>query len=101
MPTSGCRSESSVVVVEVAMWKSTDLGKTWQKVKQLTHKSEYNHTYVRRPINAHPDFYAIWADGHARKKSKSRLYFTNRRSDHVWQLPYNMDTDTAKPKIVR
>ena len=85
---------------EVAMWESSDLGKSWQMVKQLTHDSEYNHTYVRRPINARSDFYAIWADGHARKKSKSRLYFTNRNGDHVWQLPYNMDTDMAKPKIV-
>jgi hypothetical protein len=84
---------------EVAMWTSTDLGKTWRLAKQLTHNSQYNHTYVRRPVNAHPDFYALWADGHAREKSESRLYFTNRSGDHVWRLPFAMESETAQPEI--
>ncbi len=85
---------------EVAMWTSADRGTTWQLLKQLTHDSQYNHTYVRRPIDAHPDFYALWADGHARQPSESRLYFTNRDGDHVWRLPFVMQGDTAKPEIV-
>jgi hypothetical protein len=85
---------------EIAMWTSVDRGRTWQMVKQLTRGSRYNHTYVRRPINAHPDFYALWADGHARQPSESRLYFTNRGGDHVWQLPFAMQGDTVKPDIV-
>ncbi len=84
---------------EVALWKSTDKGHTWTKVKQLTSNSPYNHTYVRRPLNAHPDFYAIWADGHARQQSESRIYFTNRDGDHVWRLPVTMEGETAKPEI--
>ena len=84
---------------EVAMWTSTDQGRSWKKVKQLTRDSEYNHTYCRRPVNAHPDFYAIWADGHARQPSESRIYFTNRQGDHVWRLPEKMSGDTAKPEI--
>lgn len=84
---------------EVAMWTSTDKGRTWTKVKQLTRGSEYNHTYVRRPVNAHPDFYAFWADGHARQQSESRFYFTNRDGTHVWRLPMKMDGDTAKPEV--
>jgi len=84
---------------EVALWKSTDKGHTWNKVKQLTSNSPYNHTYVRRPLNAHPDFYAIWADGHARQQSESRIYFTNRDGDHVWRLPVTMEGETAKPEI--
>ncbi len=84
---------------EVALWTSSDQGKTWTKVKQLTHDSKYNHTYCRRPLDAHPDFYAFWADGNARKKSESRLYFTNRNGDHVWRLPEHMTSDTAKPEI--
>jgi hypothetical protein len=84
---------------EVAMWTSCDRGVTWTKLKQLTHDSPYNHTYVRRPINAHPDFYAIWADGHARQKSDSRLYFTDRDGSHVWRLPVRMEGELAKPEI--
>ena len=84
---------------EVAMWTSVDSGKTWQLIKQLTRDSQYNHTYVRRPIDAHPDFYALWADGHARQPSASRFYFTNRDGDHVWRLPFEMEGETAKPEI--
>jgi hypothetical protein len=84
---------------EVAMWTSPDQGESWTKAKQLTNNSPFNHTYCRRPVNAHPDFYAIWADGHGRQPSKSRLYFTNRDGDHVWRLPVKMDAEFAKPEI--
>ena len=84
---------------EMAMWVSRDQGATWQKVKQLTRDSTRNHTYSRRPVNAHPDFYALWADGHGREPSESCLYFTNREGDHVWRLPPMMPGDFAKPEI--
>lgn len=86
---------------EIAMWTSNDHGATWKKLKQLTHDSPYNHGYCRKPVNAQPDFYALWADGHGRQKSESRLYFTNRDGDHVWRLPVEMTTDSAKPEIVQ
>jgi hypothetical protein len=38
------------------MWLTTDRGHTWRMEKQLTHDSIYNHTYVRRPVNANPGF---------------------------------------------
>ncbi len=85
---------------EIAMWTSGDRGRTWRLLRQLTRDSKYNHTYVRRPLNAHPDFYALWADGHARQPSDSRLYFTNREGDHVWRLPTAMDGPAAQPVIV-
>jgi len=85
---------------EVAMWTSRDQGATWKKVRPLTRGSEFNHTYVRRPVDAHPDFYALWADGHGRHESPSRLYFTNRAGDHVWRLPTEMTGETAKPEVV-
>ena len=84
---------------EVAMWRSTDQGKTWKQVKQLTSQSPRNHTYVRRPLGAHPDFYAFWADGHGRKPSESRLYFANRQGD-VFRLPASMSGEFAKPELV-
>jgi hypothetical protein len=71
---------------EVAMWTSNDGGKSWQKEKQLTRNSPMNHTYVRRPVNTHPGFYALWADGHGRKPSESNIYFCNKKGD-VFRLP--------------
>lgn len=84
---------------EVAMWTSRDFGGHWVKVRQMTRGSEYNHTYVRRPVNAHPDFYGFWADGHARRPSESRLYFCNRAGD-VFRLPERMGGDFARPERV-
>lgn len=85
---------------EMVLWTSTDEGLTWTRVKQLTRNSPRNHTYARRPLNAHPEFYAIWADGHGRQPSESYLYFTNQRGDHVWRLPQTIEGDFAKPAIV-
>ncbi|MFK5921746.1 MAG: BNR-4 repeat-containing protein [Verrucomicrobiota bacterium] len=81
---------------EVAMWTSHDQGETWKKTRQLTSDSPMNHTYVRQPLDAHPDFFAFWADGHGRKPSPSRLYFSD-RDGKVYQLPETMKSDYAKP----
>ena len=81
---------------EVAMWTSRDQGATWNKTRQLTQNSLMNHTYVRRSLNAHPDFIAIWADGHGRQPSDSRLHFCDSDGD-VFQLPFAMDSDFASP----
>jgi hypothetical protein len=84
---------------EMVMWISRDRGAAWQKVRQLTSASPRNHTYARRPVNAHPDFYALWADGNAREPSESCLYFTNQTGDHVWRLPTVMKDDFATPEV--
>jgi hypothetical protein len=83
----------------MVMWASTDQGRTWKKLKQLTRNSPRNHTYARRPFNAHPDFYALWADGNARQPSESHLYVTNQKGDHVWRLPPHLAGDSAAPEI--
>jgi len=89
---------------DVVMWVSHDEGGNWEKVKALTHGgangNQRNATYVREPIDARDDFYAFWADGDARKVSESRLYFTNKSGDHVWELPEKMEGDSAKPVVV-
>ncbi len=82
---------------EVAMWTSADQGRTWQMVKQLTHDSPLNHTYCRKPVGAHPDFYALWADGHGREPSESRLYFCDREGN-VRMLPPVMEGEFACPE---
>jgi hypothetical protein len=84
---------------EMSMWTSRDQGKTWTRIKQLTRNSPRNHTYARRPVNAHPDFYALWADGDAKKPSESDLYFTDRSGTHVWRLPPVMKEEFEKPQV--
>ncbi|MBN2270662.1 MAG: BNR-4 repeat-containing protein [Sedimentisphaerales bacterium] len=85
---------------EMAMWVSTNLGESWTMAKQLTKKSPRNHTYARRPVNAHPDFYALWADGHGREPSESLLYFCNKEGV-VRVLPREMPDDFAEPKVLK
>jgi len=80
---------------EIAMWESKDQGHSWSKIKQLTQNSEFNHTYARRPVNAHPDFYAFWADGHGRKSSESRLYISSREGN-VFRFPQLMSKEMQK-----
>jgi hypothetical protein len=86
---------------EVALWKSSDQGATWKMEKQLTKDSKYNHYYPRKPLNAHPDFFALWADGHAREPSESRLYFTDREGSAVWMLPPDIEGDDEMVDPIR
>lgn len=86
---------------EMALWHSQDQGVHWEKVRQITDNSPRNHAYARRPVNAHSDFYAFWADGNPDEFSESHLYFTNHNADQVWELPYTMTEDSAKPAMLR
>lgn len=80
---------------EMVYWKSKDYGKTW-KAMPLTEGSKYNHSYARKPVNAHPDFVAFWADGHGRQRSTSSLYFAD-RTGNVYRLPLLMNKEMMKP----
>ncbi len=84
---------------EMAMWVSRNQGNSWYKIKQLTKGSPYNHTYARHPVDAHPDFYALWADGHGRMPSQSSLYFCDREGN-ARVLPRKMAEDFVKPKLL-
>ncbi len=83
---------------EMALWLSDDEGKTWRKKRDLTRNSSLNHAYARRPVNAHPDFYAFWASGNPGEMSESRIYFTNKVGDRVWVLPAEMTSNFAAPE---
>ncbi len=85
---------------EVALWRSADGGASWSMTKQLTAGSERNHTYVRRSLDGHPDFAAIWADGHGRQPSESTLYFCDHEGT-VYELPRTMEGETARPRVVK
>jgi hypothetical protein len=86
---------------EMALWESHNEGATWKKVRNLTHNSQLNHSYARRPLNANSDFYAFWADGNTEKFSESRLYFTNKKGNKTWMLPYEMKEGFAKPERLK
>lgn len=80
----------------MVLWESHNKGQSWE-ARAMTANSKRNHSYARRPVHVHDDFYAFWADGHGRKKSKSRLYFSD-KNGNVYQLPTKMSADFAKPK---
>lgn len=84
---------------EIEMWGSADSGATWKRERKMTVGSRFNHTYVRRPLNAHPGFWAIWADGDAFGPSGSHLYFANQAGD-VFRLPAKMEGAFAQPERV-
>ncbi|MCC6493641.1 MAG: BNR-4 repeat-containing protein [Pirellulales bacterium] len=85
---------------DMALWTSDDEGGSWTRRKQLTAQSRFNHTYARRPLDAHEDFYALWADGDPREPSDSRLYFTDRDGARTWRLPVQMAGDHARPEAI-
>jgi hypothetical protein len=82
---------------EIAMWISKDEGETWEKIRNLSAKSLRNNSYVRRPVNAHENFYSFWADGDADIFSESHLYFSNKKGNKVWELPYDMNDSIIRP----
>ncbi|MAG94685.1 MAG: hypothetical protein CMJ48_13210 [Planctomycetaceae bacterium] len=84
---------------EIARWVSRDRGATWNKTRTLTSNSPRNHTYVRRPVDAHADFTGFWADGHGRRPSESNLYFCD-AAGNVYLLPRTMDGEFATPQRV-
>ncbi len=86
---------------EMVMWVSRDQGASWRRMRTLTRNSPRNHTYARKPVNAHPQFYALWADGDTRRPSQSWLYFTDREGTAVWRLPPRMTDEFARPERVR
>jgi hypothetical protein len=85
---------------EMVMWTSRDQAATWHEAKKLTHDSRYNHTYARKPVDAQPEFYALWADGSPLEPTESSLYFATRAGE-VFRLPAHMTGATARPELVR
>ncbi len=83
---------------EIVAWFSDDFGRAWGRT-DLTHASDFNHNGVRRPLDAHAEFYGFWADGAVRRASESLLYFTT-RDGKVFRLPTRMSQDIAQPELV-
>lgn len=84
---------------EMVMWTSGDRGRTWVKERAVTAGSPRNHTYARRPLDAHPGFDCLWADGNPLAPSESHLYFCTREGA-AFRLPATMTADAARPEPV-
>ena len=85
---------------EIAVWTTPDRGRAWTKEWQVTQGSPYNHSYARKPDNAHNDFYAFWADGHGREPSESHLYFCDKTGRKLFRLPVQMKREREEPEEV-
>ena len=83
----------------MVLWESRDQGGSWKSLKQLTFDRRLQHTYARRPIGAHPDFAALWADGNPVTPGNSHLYFTDEECSHVWRLPETMTAEFQPPEV--
>ena len=88
---------------ELVLWSSRDRGAHWERIKAVTSGSRFNQTYPRRPVDAHPDFEALWADGDTRRPSESHLYFTDRDGSNAWRMPETFPDgiDALRPEPVR
>jgi len=86
---------------EMVLWTSDAHGRTWRRVEQFTRHSRWNHSYARKPVNAHPGFYAIWADGNPLEPSDSSFYFTDKGGTRVWRLPFILIEELERPLEVR
>ena len=82
---------------QVAVWRSTDRGEEWERVRSFATRDGCNATYVRRPHGHVEPFDAFWADGDPSRFSESRLYFASIESGDCWQLPDEISGDTAEP----
>jgi hypothetical protein len=98
---TGAGPQANGVGGEMVAWLSSDNGSTWTRSIDITKNSPLNHSYARRPNDAHDPFFTFWADGDPRKISPSHLYFANHAGDRVWQLPYDMTGDFAQPVEVK
>jgi len=86
---------------EIAMWVSRNEGTEWEKELLVTSGSKNNNSFVRHPVNAHKDLYALWTDGNTDEFSISYLYFTNEKCNRIWMLPYEMKEEFQKPVRIK
>jgi hypothetical protein len=83
---------------EIVRWRTDTQGRSWYR-QRLTFDSPVNHNWVRRVLDARPDLMLLWADGHPRQPSASRLYFAD-QAGNVYRLPNIMHEDTASPELM-
>lgn len=83
----------------MCLWRSRDQGATWNMHRTLTKDPLHNHTYARRPLDAHRDFAMLWAAGDAYHPSASSLYFCD-VDGRTWRMPHSMSDSFANPEPI-
>lgn len=81
---------------EIAIWTTVNKGKSWEKSRIVTQNSNFNNTYVRRPLFAKEPFSFFWANGNPDHFSPSELFFGDFKGN-VWRLPYDMKKEEERP----
>ncbi len=83
---------------QMMLWQSRDRGVTWRRIKEITTSPGLNHTYARKPLNAQPDFAALWADSTGYLPSPSHLHFCD-INGNAFRMPFNFGgKDFAPPE---
>lgn len=84
---------------DIVALRSTDEGQTWRREHTLAAAPGRPYTYVRGPVNAHPGFYAMWADGNAADPSTSDIMFAT-ADGRAFRLPTRMTEEAMRPSAV-
>jgi len=84
---------------EMAVWRSTDDCRAWERTHTFPAQDGYNANYARRPWQAVAPFEAFWTDADAAEPSPSRLYFGSLDGEY-YRLPHDMDGETAEPEQI-
>jgi len=82
---------------QMTLWQSRDQGVTWVKVKPLIVDPAHNHTYARRPLDAHAGFAMLWAAADAHHPSCSSFYFCD-ADGKTWKMPEAVAEDFMEPE---
>jgi len=82
---------------DVVVLHSEDQGLTWVQESAIASAAGRSASYVRGPFAAHPDFYALWADGDTRQASASSIYFATQKGA-VFRLPASMGEQRVRPE---
>ncbi|MFN8239573.1 MAG: BNR-4 repeat-containing protein [Bacteroidales bacterium] len=85
----------------IAIWESTDKGKSWSMSRQLTYPGKYNYSNVRRPINPSGKFYCFWSDGDPEEVSECNIYFSDFNLKATRVLPYDMKRELELPDRIK
>ncbi len=82
---------------ELERWVSTDQGKTWELDRKITENSPRNQGFVRRTLRGTGRFQSFWSDGNPDGRTEVHLYFGDSEGKRLWELPYEMAGEVAKP----
>lgn len=78
---SGPGSQPFTTGGDLFRWTSNDGGQTWQSHLIPNKEAAGQQTYVRKVLNAHPDFHCLWASADALEPSPVRLHFADKQGN--------------------